>query len=161
MTLCEWVDGECSRRAYSVLAIAATELHVHSHAHTYTTKPPRHPTRTHTTSSHWHAVTDSLLRCNFIAASSAADLQGLTHFIGAGDATKVLDCNTPEDLDTVLQFEWTVNGAWTSWSAASLSANHTGVHVCYSHFKEQTLTAIHRVLPHGMCEVAVEATVHV
>ena len=80
--------------------------------------------------------------------------QGHTHFIGAGDATKVLDCNTPEDPEEkVLQYEWTVNGVHANSSTTSLSANRTGVYICYTHLREQTLTAIHRVLPYGTCKL--------
>ena len=64
----------------------------------------------------------------------------------------MLDCNTPEDPeDKVLLYEWTIDGVFANTSAASLSASHTGVYVCYSHLKDETLTTIHRVLAHGMC----------
>ena len=83
---------------------------------------------------------------------SAADLQGKTHFISTDDAIMVLDCNTPEDSnDEVLLYEWIFNGVHVNSSAPSLSVSHTGAYVCYVHLKQQTLTAVHRVLPHGMC----------
>ena len=83
---------------------------------------------------------------------SAAELQGKTHFISTDDAIMVLDCNTPEDSnDEVLLYEWIFNGVHVNSSDPSLSVSHTGAYVCYVHLKQQTLTAVHRVLPHGMC----------
>lgn len=126
----------------------------HTHARTHTLQH----TCVHTCTQHTHTLQCSKHNYEHLyilfTGVSTADLQGRTHFISTDDdATKVLDCNTPEDPeDEVLLYEWIVDGVRVNSSASSLSVSHTGAYICYVHLKQQTLTTVHRVLPYGKCE---------